>query len=90
MQGERSLCELFSCADSVQPSPGHGRKAAVSLHSPSGVPGHSAESTCSAAQGVSLPCWGSYLMYHQPSKFFLITSTVTPFSKPISSLLWLV
>lgn len=33
---------------------------------------------------------GSYLMYHQPSKFFRITSTVTPFSKPISSLLWLV
>lgn len=79
--------ELPSCADSVQPSPGHGHKAAVSLYSPPGVLGHSA---VSAAQGTSLPCWGSYLMYHQPSKFFLITSTVTPFSKPISSLLWLV
>lgn len=31
-----------------------------------------------------------YLMYHQPSRFFRITSTVTPFSKLISSLLWLV
>lgn len=39
--------------------------------------------------GTSLLCWDSYLMYHQPSKFFRITSTVTPFSKPISSLLWL-
>ena len=41
-------------------------------------------------RGTLLLRWGSYLMYLQPSRFFRITSTVTPFSKPISSLLWLV
>lgn len=90
LRNEQSLFEMFSCAGSVPPSQGRGCKAAVGIYSPSGVPGHSAVSACSAAQGISLLCWGSYLMYHQPSKFFLITSTVTPFSKPISSLLWLV
>lgn len=32
---------------------------------------------------------GSHLMYHQPSRFFWMTSTVTPFSKLTSSFPWL-
>lgn len=81
------ICKTSLCVRVVQlcgaeaDRPGHGRPASVRVCLPAAAqdrPG-----------GTSLLCCGSYLMYHQPSKFFRITSTVTPFSKPISSLLWL-
>lgn len=69
---------------------GAGQLHGLSTAKPPSVSTPHLVSTCSAAQGISPLYRSSYLMYHQPSKFFLITSTVTPFSKPISSLLWLV
>lgn len=42
LQEEHSLFMLFSCTDLERPSPGHGRKADVSIYPPAGAHSHSA------------------------------------------------